>query len=153
MLSMRLLWLSALVMCLQSVGCNPEPARDAPRPFEGREFRATIRRDVLHNSHVPTPGVTLYDFHVGSLPLLLVYVGDQAGYPHFGWAADREGKHTLRSGLKGHCRVAQRPEGRARECLIALSETSPKQLMIFYEKLSPEWADVADAIIESIEPK
>ena len=146
--------LSALLVCLHSFGCRPEgPARSEPRPFEGRGFSATIRRDVLHSSETPTKGVTLYDFHVGSLPLLFLYAGDDAGYPHFSWAADREAEQTLRSGLKAHCRFAETSEGRARECLITLSKTSPKQILAFYEKLPAKWAKVADAIIESIEPR
>jgi hypothetical protein len=145
--------LSALVVCLHSFGCRPEPpSRSEPRPFEGRGFSATIRRDVRHSAETPTHGVTLYDFHVGSLPLLFVYTGDDAGYPHFSWAADREAEQTLPSGLKAHCRFAETSDGRARECLIALSKTSPKQVMVFYEKLPAKWADVADEIIESIEP-
>jgi len=106
---------------------------------------------VRHSAQTPTKGVTLYDFHVGSMPLLFVYAGDDAGYPHFGWAADREAEQTLPSGLKAHCRFAETSDGRARECLITLSKTSPKQVMVFYEKLPAKWADVADEIIESIE--
>lgn len=146
--------LAAMVVCLYSVGCRPEgPSRSEPRPFEGKGFRATVRRDVLSNVESPMNGVTLYDFHVGSLPLLFLYAGDDAGYPHFSWAADRETEQTLPSGLKAHCRYAETAEGRARECLITLSKRSPKQILAFYEKLSPKWAQVADGIIESIAPE
>ena len=150
---LRVLRLTCWVMSLLCFGCRglvPEPSRSEPRPFEGHGFSATIRRDVLTNEDSPTPGVTLYDFHVGSRPLLFLYAGDNAGYPHFSWAADREDTLTLPSGLSAHCRYAESAEGRARECLIALSKRSPKQLMVFYEKLPPEWASVADGIIDSV---
>jgi hypothetical protein len=148
----RWLRLTFSLVSLLCVGCSlvPEPSRSEPRAFEGRGFSATIRRDVLSNEDSPTQGVTLYDFHVGSLPLLFVYAGDDAGYPHFSWAADREEHVTLHSGLSAHCRYAEADQGRARECLIELSKRSPKQLLVFYEKLSPKWAGVADAIIDSI---
>jgi hypothetical protein len=112
-----------------------------------------VRRDVLSNVENPAKGVTLYDFHVGSRQLFFLYVGDDAGYPHFSWAADREAEHTLPSGLKAHCRYAESPDGQARECLIALSTHSPKQILVFYEKLPANWASVADGIIDSIEPR
>lgn len=149
---LRVFRLMCWVISLCCFGCSlvPEPARSEPRPFQGRGFSMTIRRDVLSNEESPTPGVTLYDFHVGSRQLLFIYVGDDAGYPHFSWAADREQNLTLHSGLSAHCRYAESAEGRARECLIALSKRSPKQLMVFYEKLPTVWADIADAIIESI---
>ena len=145
--------LSALVVCLLGFGCMPRPpSRSEPRPFEGRGFSATIRRDVRHSAGTPTHGVTLYDFHVGSLPLLFLYTGDNAGYPHFSWAADGEAEQTLPSGLKAHCRYAEREDGLARECLITLSKSSPKQILAFYDKLPAKWAEVADEIIESIRP-
>ena len=149
---LRVLRLMCWVMGLGCLGCSlvPEPSRSEPRPFEGRGFSATIRRDVLTNEESPAPGVTLYDFHVGSRQLLFLYAGDDAGYPHFSWAADREQRVVLRSGLSAHCRYAESAEGKARECLIQLSKRSPKQLMVFYEKLPAEWASVADAIIESV---
>ena len=146
--------LTATVLCLHSVGCSPQvPSRSEPRAFEGQAFRATIRRDVLSNQDSPAPGVRLYDFHVGSRPLLFLYVGDHAGYPHFAWAADRETEQVLRSGLKAHCRYVEAPSGRARECLIELSKRSPQQILAFYENLPAKWASVADGIIESIEPR
>lgn len=151
----RWLALVAAVSMLYSLSaCHapPEPNRAEPRAFDGRWFTATIRRDVLSNEVTPTRGVTLYDFHVGSLPLLFAYVGDHAGYPHYGWAADREEQERLPSGLRAHCRYAVSQQGRARECLIALSERSPKQLMVFYDQLSSQWANAADAIIASIAP-
>ena len=145
--------LSVLVLCLHSFGCRPEgPSRSEPRPFEGHGFRATVRRDVLSNAESPSEGVTLYDFHVGSLPLLFMYAGDRAGYPHFSWTPDREADQTLPSGLKARCRFAETERGFARECLISLSKTSPKQILAFYDKLPSKWAHVADKIIESIAP-
>jgi hypothetical protein len=146
--------LSALLVCLHSFGCRPEgPSRSEPRPFTGKGFSATVRRDVRSSVESPTKGVTLYDFHVGSLPLLFLYEGDDAGYPHFSWAADREAEQTLASGLKAHCRFSETDNGRARECLITLSQHSPKQILAFYEKLPAKWADIADGIIESIQPQ
>jgi hypothetical protein len=149
---LRVLQVTCSGMWLLCFGCSlvPEPLRSEPRTFEARDFTATIRRDVMTNEESPTPGVTLYDFHVGSRPLLFLYAGDDAGYPHFSWAADREQDLTLSSGLSAHCRYAESAEGRARECLIELSKRSPKQLMVFYEKLPAEWASVADAIIQSV---
>lgn len=150
-----LLQVTGWVIGLQCLGCDlvPEPSRSEPRAFEGHGFSATIRRDVLSNVETPAAGVTLYDFHVGSRPLLFLYVGDDAGYPHFSWAAEAEQDQTLPSGLSAHCRSAQTESGRARECLIALSKRSPKQILAFYEKLPPEWASVADKIIESVKPR
>jgi hypothetical protein len=152
---LRVFWLTAMVVGLHSFGCNlvPEPDRTEPRAFDGLGFSATIRRDVLSNAETPEPGVTLYDFHVGSRQLLFLYAGDSAGYPHFSWAADREQEQTLASGLAAHCRFAESAQGRARECLIKLSPRSPKQLLAFYEKLPDKWANVADAIIESIQAR
>jgi hypothetical protein len=149
------LQLTAMALWLLGAGCDlvPEPDRTEPRVFDGRGFKATIRRDVLNSSETPQPGVTLHDFHVGSMPLLFIYEGDDAGYPHFSWAADREEAQQLTSGLQGHCRYAETDKGRARECLIQLSKRSPKQLMAFYEKLPDKWADVADAIIDSVAAK
>lgn len=155
MLSRRVLTLMVWDLVIVGCGCSavPEPDRTEPRPFEGHGFRATVRLDVLSNVDTPVPGVTLYDFHVGSRPLLFVYVGDKAGYPHFGWDADREERLVLPSGLRAHCRYRRSGRERARECLIALSESSPKQLMLFYEKLPKKWSRVADGIIESIAPR
>jgi hypothetical protein len=147
--------IGALLWVLAAVGCTPlqEPNRAEPRAFEGDSFSATIRRDVLHSVESPERGVTLYDFHVGSMPLLFVYAGDNAGYPHFNWPGTSDEQQTLASGLSARCRSAQNKDGKARECLIALSKQSPKQLLVFYEKLPDHWASVADAIIASIEPK
>ena len=138
-----------------TLACAPvaEPDRAQPRQFDGDGFTATLRRDVRSSTQTPEYGVTLYDFHIGSLPLLFMYVGDQAGYPHFGWAAKREQQQTLRSGLWAHCRYAELEAGQARECLIVLSKESPQQLMVFYDKLPAKWAKVADAIIDSIAPR
>ena len=143
-----LLWLFALAGCKAA----QEPNRAEAREFDGRGFSATIRADVLHNAETPENGVTLYDFHVGSMPLLFVYAGDNAGYPHFNWPAASEVQQALASGLSARCRTAEHKDGKARECLIALSKQSPKQLLVFYEKLTDHWAGVADAIIESIQP-
>jgi hypothetical protein len=82
---------------------------------------------------------------------LFIYVGDEAGYPHFSWAAKREQQLALPSGLWAHCRYAELDSGQARECLVVRSKTSPRQLLVFYDKLPPKWAKVADAIIDSIE--
>jgi hypothetical protein len=152
---LHLFRITGVVVWLHSAGCAlvPEPSRSEPRTFAGRGFRATVRRDVLNSTETPTKGVTLYDFHVGSLPLLFLYEGDDAGYPHFSWAADREEQETIASGLKMHCRYAESAQGRARECLIELSKQSPKQILAFYEKLPAKWANVADAIIGSIQPQ
>jgi hypothetical protein len=145
------------LLCLVGAGCDlklvPVPDRTEPESFEGKGFTATLRRDVLHNAETPTNGVTLYDFHVGSMPLLFMYSGDTAGYPHFGWAADREASEKLPSGLPAHCRYSEKGEGKARECLITLSKHSPKQLLVFYEKLPAKWSKVADEIIASVEPR
>ena len=150
-------WIGTL-LCLVVLwawsGCKEaqEPNRAEPRAFDGGGFQATIRADVLHNTETPERGVTLYDFHVGSMPLMFVYAGDNAGYPHFNWPAASEEQETLPSGLAARCRSAEHKDGKARECLIALSKQSPKQLLVFYEKLSDKWAGVADAIIASIKP-
>jgi len=146
----RLAWLLSLGAL---AGCGPaQPDRTAPQAFEGRGFRATLRKDVLHNTITPQPGVTLYDFHVGSKPLLLVYVGDKPGYPRFAWRPEREEELALPSGLHGQCRAAQTEHGRARECLITLGRSSPRALHVSYEALGPDWVEVADGIIASVAP-
>lgn len=144
------------LLCLLAASSCKEaqvPDRTEARSFEGKGFSATIRRDVLHSVESPERGVTLYDFHVGSMPLLFVYAGDNAGYPHFNWPGMGDEQRTLPSGLLARCRESAKKDGKARECLIALSKQSPKQLLVFYEKLTDHWAGVADAIIDSIEPK
>jgi hypothetical protein len=152
-------WTGTLVWLVALAGCNCDwkaaqlPNRAEPRAFEGRGFSATIRADVRHSADTPEQGVTLYDFHVGSMPLLFVYAGDNAGYPHFNWPGAGEEKQALPSGLTARCRSAEHKDGKARECLIALSKQSPQQLLVFYEKLSDQWAGVADAIVESIKPR
>ena len=131
-------------------GCRPLPDRSAPQPYEGRGFSATLRKDVLSNAVSPEPGVTLYDFHVGSQQILFAYLGDKPGYPRFGGAALVEEDVRLRSGLKAHCRTIKAERGRSRECLIVLSRQSPRKLHAFYAELGDEWATIADGIVESI---
>ncbi|MEY4576036.1 MAG: hypothetical protein RL701_739 [Pseudomonadota bacterium] len=137
------------------LGCDAfaEPDRAAPQRYEGRGFSATLRKDVSTNSLTPKPDVTLYDLHVGSLPLLFIYVGDRPGFPHFAAAPVSEDSDVLESGLGALCRKQKPAGGQARECLIELSETSPTHLHIWYEKLDATWAKAADRIIASIEPR
>src|ERR1700712_2488654 len=139
---LRALWLfGTLLWLLTALSCSAvkEPNRSEPRAFEGHGFSATIRLDILYNVEAPEQGVTLYDFHVGSMPLLFVYAGDNAGYPHFNWPHSSEEQQGLRAGLSARCRSAEHKDGKARECLIALSKQSPKQLLGFYEKLTEHW--------------
>lgn len=138
-----------------SVGCGgpAEPDRTAPQSYQGKGFSATLRKDVLSNAISPEPGVTLYDFHIGSQPVLFAYVGDKPGYPRFAGAPQAEEDMKLASGLDAHCRIMKAPHGRSRECLIALSDSSPKKLHAFYDALDPEWANVADALIQSFAPR
>jgi hypothetical protein len=109
--------------------------------------------DVSDNRATPTPGVTLYDFHVGSLPLLFMVEGDRPGYPHFGWKPEHEEDSTLASGLRAHCRSAHSGDHASRECLITLGPQSPKQLHVWYEQLTAPSSRFADDIIDSIAPK
>lgn len=142
------MWLVSLCACEEW----REPDRTKPLPFKGHGFRAQLRMDVSTNKLEPAPGVTLYDFHVGSMPLFIAYVGDQPGFPHFAFTPEHETDKPLASGLRAHCRGAQQAKGAARECLITLSDHSPKQLHVWYEDLAPRWAEVADRIIASVQP-
>lgn len=142
-------WACLLVAC----GGPQEPDRSAPQAFEGRGFSATVRKDVLHNAVTPEPGVTLYDLHIGSQPILFLYVGDRPGYPRYKQPPDREEDLQLPSGLSAHCRASHTAAGRARECLITLGTRSPARLHAFYDALTPEWASVSDAIIQSLAPR
>jgi hypothetical protein len=144
------LWL--LVPLLACSGMK-EPDRSRPVHYDGRGFSATLRMDVSSNAVTPTPGVTLYDFHVGSRALLFMYVGDRPGYPHFSWAPEQATDLQLPSGLTAHCRSAQGDRGTARECLIDLAQISPRKLHVWYDELEPKWARAADVIIESIKPR
>ena len=142
-------WLFGWLL-LAACGGPAEPDRAAPQSFTGRGFTATVRKDVLHNAVTPEPGVTLYDFHIGSQPILFLYLGDRPGYPRYTWKPQREQDETLPSGLRAHCRAARSDGAHARECLITLGASSPRQLHAFYDALTPEWAAVSDAIIHSL---
>jgi hypothetical protein len=141
----KLLAAALCVISIASCGASQEPDRHAPSTFRGNGFALTIRKDVLYNAISPTPGVTLYDFHIGSQPLLFAYVGDKPGYPHFAGAPERERELELSSGLHATCRETSA----SRECLIALGDDSPKKLHVWHEKLEPRLRDTADSIIES----
>ena len=143
-----LLWAGVVTAC----AAGKEPDRAAPQAFQGRGFRALLRKDVLHNTLTPAPGVTLYDFHIGSQPLLIVHVGDRPGYPRYDFRADHEEDLQLASGLSGHCRAATSEHGSARECLFALGPETPRHLHAFYEALGPERAKLADGVIQSFAP-
>ena len=143
-------WVSIGWLVLVGCGGPSEPDRAAPQSFAGRGFTATVRKDVLHNAVTPEPGVTLYDFHIGSQPILFLYLGDRPGYPRYTWKPQQEQDETLPSGLRAHCRAARSDGAHARECLITLATRSPRQLHAFYDKLTPEWAAVSDAIIQSL---
>jgi hypothetical protein len=145
---------AALGLCLLSACVGPTlPDRSAPQAYEGRAFSAMLRKDVLSNAVSPEPGVTLYDFHVGSQQILFASVGDKPGYPRFGGAVLAEEDLHLPSGLTAHCREMKVERGRSRECLITLSQRSPKKLHAFYAELEPKWASVADGIMLSIAPR
>ena len=141
-------------LCLQwACSGPPEPDRGAPQVYQGRGFTATLRKDVRSNAMTPEPSVTLYDFHIGSMPILFLYAGDKPGYPRYAGSPQSEQDVRLPSGLEAHCRVMKAERGRTRECLISLSQRSPKQLHAFYSELEPHWASVADAIIQSFTPR
>lgn len=142
---MRLLAAALCVTSIASCGASQEPDRHAPRAFRGKGFELTIRKDVLFNEISPIPGVTLYDFHIGSQPLLFAYAGDKPGFPHFGGAPEHEEVLETRSGLSGTCRDV----GEGHECLITLGDDSPKKLHVWYEKLDPGMRKTADRIIAS----
>ena len=142
----RLFGFSLLIACV-----GPQlPDRSAPQVYEGRGFSVVVRKDVLSNAVSPEPGVTLYDFHVGSQQILFAYVGDKPGYPRFGGAALVEEDLRLASGLEAHCRSVKAERGRSRECLVTLSRGSPGKLHAFYAELGEEWAAVADGIVQSV---
>ena len=133
-------------LCLVACQASREPDRFAPREFAGRGFRLTIQEDVLSNTVKPAPGVALYDFHVGSTPLLFAYAGDAPGWPHFPGAPEHDENITTSAGLHAHCRNV----GEARECLIDLGDKTPQKLHLWYEKLDAAMAKRADAIIDSV---
>lgn len=139
---------AALLLPLLLLACS-EPDRSAPKRFDGYGFSLTLRKDILTSAEEPTPGVHLYDFHVLSMPFLFLYVGDKPGYPHFAAQPQEETDEALASGLSAHCR---RSRG-ARECLITLSDHSPKQLHIWYEHLDAQWVKAADTVIMSLRPR
>jgi hypothetical protein len=149
---MRLLWLFGLSL-FAACAWPQEPDRTAPLPYQGRGFSATLRKDVSSNAMTPEPSVTLYDFHIGSQPILFIYVGDKPGYPRFPGPAQSEEDVRLPSGLQAHCRSLKVEQGRSGECLIALSPSSPKQLHAFYDSLEPQWANISDAITQSVAPR
>jgi hypothetical protein len=136
-------WLGSSLLACQA---SREPDRFAPREFAGRGFRMTIQADVLSNTIKPAPGVSLYDFHVGSTPILFAYAGDTPGWPHFAGAPEHADDSTLSTGLSARCHSI----GNARECLIALGDKSPQKLHVWYEKLDGAMAKRADAIIDSV---
>jgi hypothetical protein len=141
----RLLAAALCLVSIASCAASQEPDRHAPRTFRGNGFALTIRKDVLYNAISPTPGVTLYDFHIGSQPLLFAYAGDKPGYPHFAGAPEREEALETSTGLSGTCRETSGN----RECLIKLGDDSPKQLHVWYEKLDPGQRATANHIIQS----
>jgi hypothetical protein len=138
-------WVLA-ALCLVACQASREPDRLAPREFAGRGFRMTIQADVLSNTIKPTPGVALYDFHIGSTPLLFAYAGDQPGWPHFAGVPERDENITTSSGLHAHCRTL----GGAHECLIELGDKTPQKLHVWYDKLDAPLAKRAEAIIDSV---
>jgi hypothetical protein len=145
----RLLWLVGTLTCQ----CVTEPDRTAPVAYDGRGFSATLRKDVSSNAMPEHDGVTLYDFHVGSMPLVFMYAGDRPGYPHFAWTQPQTADLKLASGLSGQCRSMRVEQGISRECLIDLSRKTPKQLHVWYDQLTSDWSQAADRIIASIEPR
>lgn len=132
-------------MSIASCDASKEPDRRAPRTFRGNGFALTIRKDVLYNAISPAPGITLYDFHIGSQPLLFAYAGDKPGFPHFAGAPEHEAALETRGGLSGSCRDT----ADGHECLFRLGDDSPKQLHLWYERLDPGLRETADRIIAS----
>jgi hypothetical protein len=119
------------------------------RIYKGFGFSAALPSDVLVNAGSPGEGFKLYDFHVGSRPLLFAYVGDRPNAPHFKWpgaVVDKE----LSSGLQGTCRLQKSQDATSRECLFRLSEDYPQKLHIWYEKLNDDAKQVADKIVDSL---
>jgi hypothetical protein len=135
-----------------ALGCEPkdETKSYSSHVFQGRAFTASLRQDVLTNTLTPTPGVTLYDFHVGSRPIFFIYVGDSPGWPHFAWVPDEEIAFESSGGLSGKCRRKQTASGTSRECIFQLGDESPKLLHVWYEDLDKTTTALSETILTSL---
>jgi hypothetical protein len=133
--------------------CSPGKGYESGRIriYEGLGFTARLRSEVLVNAASPGEGFRLYDFHVGSRPLLFAYVGNQPNAPHFKWPGEIVDTE-LKSGLQGTCRLRREQASSrvSRECLFTLGDEFPQKLHIWYEKLDDDSRQMADAIVESL---
>lgn len=148
----ELVWLTACVGLVLLAACDRGKGyvRGRIRIYKGFGFSAALPSDVRANDGNPAQDTHLYDFHVGSRPLLFAYVGNAPNAPHFKWSGavvDTE----LHSGLQGTCRTKQSSAGLSRECLFRLSDDFPQKLHIWYENLDDSASRVADAVVDSLE--
>ena len=148
-------WLrvSASILALAAWSCTKNSEIGHSHTYVGVGFTMVLRPEVLSNADSPGEDFRLYDFHVGSHPLLFAYAGNRPNHPHFSWSApsiDTE----LESGLRGKCRSRRDPRGTgmSRECLFDLGHENPSRLHIWYENLDPKLMKTADLAIASIAP-
>ena len=135
------------------VACKGQSASDIAHPhlYRGFGFTAMLRPEVLSSADNPGDGFWLYDFHVGSRPLMFAYAGDQPNVPHFTWNAPQLATN-LKSGVRGICKqLRDANKGRAsRECVFDLGRQTPRHLHLWYDSLDATLQRTADEAIGSI---
>jgi hypothetical protein len=143
--------LGLVVVLLAAVGCVKNAELGHSKTYQGLGFTVVLRSEVLANADSPGEDSRLYDFHVGSHPLLFAYVGDHPGAPHFSWPGDGVNV-VLKSGLTGLCRRQHDSNARrtSRECVFRLGDEFPQLLHIWYDSLDAGLQRTADGTIDSL---